>query len=308
MVRILGAVFAGALLAGLAPVGPVRHGPERSAITYAERDPEAKRVLFTRINAERTSAGLAPLVYDRLGAKVGDEFCADSAAGGWIGHWDTRGRPPYLRWAEAGGVDYHGQNVGAHSRFGAPIDEPMETLLLDSHALMMAEKPPNDGHRRTVLDPIWTHVGIGAARIDGEFRMTEEYSRHVMQWVEVPEGPVPPRGAAPFSARLPRGWNAGSVEIAFEAPPQALTPKEISRRHAYAYPPPVRTFLPRLPMGQRWAGGDQGDFAISGAGQFSLNIPIDHGRGSYYVLVFAAEGDVAGKRLSPVTAARIEAR
>ena len=28
---------------------------------------------------------------------------------------------------------------------------------------MMAEKPPDDGHRRAILDPLWTHVGIGVA-------------------------------------------------------------------------------------------------------------------------------------------------
>ena len=44
---------------------------------------------------------------------------------------------------------------------------------------MMAEKPPDDGHRQAILDPLWTHVGIGVALEGGEFRMTEEFTRHV---------------------------------------------------------------------------------------------------------------------------------
>jgi uncharacterized protein YkwD len=291
-----------------ADVAMARRGPDRSAVAYSEREPAAKAVLFRRINSERTSAGLPSLKYDLLAAKVGDAFCLDSAEGGWVGHWDTRGRPPYLRWAEEGGVDYHGQNVGAHTRIGAPIEDPAEKLLLDSHVAMMAERPPDDGHRKTVLHPMWTHVGIGFALVKGEFRMTEEYSRHVVEWVEVPARPVAPRGAARFSAKLPHGWNAGPIEIAFEPLPEPMTVREISRRHAYGYPPTIRSYLPRLSAGERWSKGSQGDFSVSRNGQLSLNIPIDHGKGNYYVLVFATLGEVAGKTLLPVTAALIEAR
>ena len=302
------AVGAIALGVSAADVALERRGIDRSFIAYLEREPAAKAVLFRRINAERTSAGLPSLIYDIFASKVGDEFCLESAAGGWVGHWDTRGRPPYLRWAEEGGVDYHGQNVGAHTRIGAPIDELAEKLLLDSHQAMMAERPPDDGHRRTVLDPNWTHVGIGFAVVLGEFRMTEEFSRHVVEWVEIPAKPVAPRGTATFSAKLPRGWNAGAVEVAFEPPAQPMNARQIARRHAYGYPPSIHNYLPRLPAGQRWSSGSQGDFPVSGSGQFSLNFPIDHGKGNYYVLLFATLGEVSGKNLSPVTAALIEAR
>ena len=291
-----------------ADVPPVRRGLDRSAVAYVEREAAAKSVLFQRINAERSSAGLSSLKYDILAAKVGDEFCSDSAAGGWVGHWDQQGRPPYLRWAAQGGVDYHGQNVGAHTRIGAPIEDSPETLLLDSHASMMAERPPDDAHRRTVLDPIWTHVGIGFALVQGEFRMTEEFSRHVVEWVEIPAHPVPARGTAIFSVKLPRGWSAGAIEIAFEPPPERMSAREIGRRHSYGYPPSIHSYLPLLPMGQRWSTGDQGDFKVAGNGQISLTIPIDHGKGNYYVLLFATQGEVSGKKLSPVTAALIEAR
>ncbi|MEO7918815.1 MAG: CAP domain-containing protein [Thermoanaerobaculia bacterium] len=285
----------------------MRRGVERSAIPYAEREPAAKAVLFRRINAERTSAGLPSLRYDLFASKVGDAFCQQSAEEGWVGHWDSRGRAPYQRWGEAGGVDYHAQNVGAHTRIGAPIDDPPEKLMLESHGAMMAERPPDDGHRRTVLDPIWTHVGIGVALVAGEFRLTEEYSRHVMEWVEVPANPVPPRGAARFSAKLPRGWSAGAVEIAYEAPVQPMSAKEIGRRHSYSYPQAIHNYMPLLPAGQRWSTGDRGDFDVRSNGQLTLDVPIDHGKGNYYVLVFATPGDVSGKKISPVTAALIEA-
>jgi uncharacterized protein YkwD len=284
-----------------------RCGPERGGTGYVERYAAAKAALFRKINAERAAVGAPPLGYDLLGARVGDDFCLDAATEGSVGHWDTRGRAPYLRWAEAGGCDYHSQNFASQSRIGDAIRESPESLLLSSHALMMAEKPPDDGHRRTVLDPIWTHAGIGAATVGGEFRMTEEFSRRVMEWIEVPAWPLPPRSRALFSARFLPGWNAGPVEIAYEPPPRPLSLREIGRRGSYQYPRTVRTFVPRLPEGLRWAGGDQGDFRIDPSGRIDVFVPLESGPGSYYVLVYAGKGAVSGKRLTPGTAARIVA-
>ena len=188
------------------PVPVVRRGGNAGAGPYAERFPEAKARLLERLNRERRAAGAPALAYDLLGASVGDAFSLDAATSRSSGHWDTAGRPPYLRWALAGGVDYHGENFSALTRTGADVDESeVSRLLLDAHAQMMAERPPDDGHRRTALDPDWTHVGFGAAAAGGEFRMVEEYSRRVALWVEVPRAPVPVRQRAPFAVRLPPG-------------------------------------------------------------------------------------------------------
>ena len=47
--------------------------------------------------------------------------------------------------------------------------------MRDSHDRFMAEKPPHDGHRQAVLDPVHTAVGIGAAITTQNFRYYEEY-------------------------------------------------------------------------------------------------------------------------------------
>ena len=284
---------------------PLRHGPERLAILYREREPEAKETLFRKINDERTAAGVPALKYDLLAAKVGDEFCLDAAANGTTGHWDLMGRAPYLRWALAGGVDYHGQNVGAVSRTGAPIrTAEVAECLMDSHARMMAERPPDDGHRRTVLDPMWTHVGIGIAAVGGEFRMTEEYSRKVATWVEIPSAPVRAGGSASFEAQLPSGWNVGAIEVMYEKPPQPLSARELARRRSYQFPPVVLKLLPVLAGGFRYSDGSAGDFRVVN-GRLKLRVPLASGTGNYYVLVYAAQGSAFGRQLSPITGALV---
>ena len=62
--------------------------------------------------------------------------------------------------------------------FGS-FDETVTELALEAHAGMLAEKPPNDGHRRTILDPAATHVGVGYAIVGGSFRMARSEERRV---------------------------------------------------------------------------------------------------------------------------------
>lgn len=294
-----------ALLLALRP--PVRHaGPDRARIPYDEPHAGPKRRLLAVINAERAEAGASPLKYDLVGAKAGDAFCREEAAHGYTGHWDLSGRAPYVRYAEAGGVDYHAENSASRSRFGGELRESVEELLLEAHRRMMEEKPPNDPHRRTVLDPIFTHVGFGVALDGGEFRMTEEYSRKVAEWVEVPAEPLRAGSAAPFAVKLPPGWEVGAVDLAWERPPRAMSAREIGQRLSYSYPGSVHSFRPQLPRGQTWRDGTSGDFPLRN-GRLALDLPLDHGAGNYVLLVFAGPAPISGRSLEPITAAVVKA-
>lgn len=290
------------------PVPTVRRGADRAATSYAERYPKAKARLLARLNEERRAAGAPPVAYDLLAARVGDAFCLDTARTRSSGHWDTAGQPPYLRWGLAGGVDYHAENFGSLTREGADVKEAeVPALLLDTHARMMAERPPEDGHRRTVLDPQWTHVGIGAAALGGEFRMAEEFSRHVVEWVEVPAGPLPAGTRAPFAVKLPAGWVLASIEVGFEAPARPMSRGEIARRGSYAYPGASQNYLARVPSDTQYPDGSRGQVDLV-RGVARADIPLLSGAGNYYVFVYAAPGSVAGRRLSPLTAALIHAK
>lgn len=291
-----------------ATVPLVRRGGSAAGAAYAERFPEEKARLFERLNRERRAAGAAPVAYDLLGASVGDAFCLDAATSRTSGHWDTAGRPPYLRWALAGGVDYHAENFSSLTRTGSVVEESeVSRLLLEAHGQMMAERPPDDGHRRTVLAPEWTHVGIGAALAGGEFRMVEEYSRRVVEWVDVPRSPVPARARAPFAMKLPPGWALVALEVGFEPAPHPMSREEIRRRGSYAYPAASQRLLARAPMNNQYSDGSRGEVDLV-RGVARVDIPLLSGPGNYYVFVFAAPGSVQGRSLSPLTAALIQGR
>jgi uncharacterized protein YkwD len=297
----------GLTLVGARGEEPRRVVMSRLAPDYAESVPAAKAELLAVINAERKAHRAPPLAYDLLGAKVGDAFCVDAARNATVGHWDLAGRAPYLRWALAGGVDNHAQNFAAERRIGFGFDEPAADLLKKAHAAFMAETPPDDGHRRTVLDPIWTHVGIGFAVVGGEMRMTEEYSRRVLEWVELPSGRVKAGRTAEVAMKLPRGWSVGAVEVAWEPFPKPLSRAEIASRGAYRLPPGVRTLRPYPPAGARWESGEPGSFHARTGGRIELSVALDRGPGHYYVVVFGAEGEALGQRLLPLAVPMVTA-
>lgn len=282
-----------------------RFGPDRAAAPYAEPELDAKAALLARINADRAAAGLSLLAYDLVAAKAGDAFCLDAARTGVMGHWDLAGRAPYDRFADAGGVDWSAENFSGVSRRGAVFRrDELVGLLLEAHGGMMAEKPPDDGHRKAILDPLWTHVGIGVALEGGEFRMTEEFTRHAAVWVEAPAGRVRAGRTVPVNVQLPRGWKLAAIEVAHERFPRPLTAKEIRKRSSYAYPKASQTLLPRLAPGFQYTNGAAGEVGVA-EGVARAKIALVSGPGSYWVLVYAAPGAAEGKALSPITAVRI---
>ncbi|MCL4822232.1 MAG: CAP domain-containing protein [Vicinamibacteria bacterium] len=271
--------------------GPVlRLGPERLAVADSPHQRELKQALFERLNADRAAHGVAPLAWEPRAARVADRFCLDAALGASFGHWDPEGRAPYVRWALAGGVDYHAENVGAYAISGGKLLAPLLELALESHAAMMAERPPHDGHRRTILDPTLTHVGIGVGAAGGQVRMAQEFTRVGFDWVEVPSGPLRAGAQARFAARPLAGREIGLVEVRFEPPPRPLHPGDGRHGAAYGYPPIARSLYPRTAVGVRYVDGSTGDFRVNADGSFETTFALDRGPGLYLVLCYLRDG------------------
>jgi uncharacterized protein YkwD len=66
---------------------------------------------------------------------------------------------------------YAGENIGENSQSGVRGGLTLESLMYN-------EKPPNDGHRRNILDKHFTYVGIDVV-IDksGRLWLTEDFAR-----------------------------------------------------------------------------------------------------------------------------------
>jgi uncharacterized protein YkwD len=295
---VAAALMAACALRG-APSHPlVRLGPDRLELPYEERRTADKQALFERINRDRLRHGIPAVAWEPRAALMGDAFCLDNALTGAFGHWDLQGRAPYLRWGLAGGVDYHAQNAASWSLPWGDIEGPVAALLLQSHEAMMAETPPDDGHRRLILDPAFTHLGIGLAVVGSQLRLTEEFTRVAFEWVAVPPHPLPAGSLASVRGRALPGWEVGLAEVRFAPLPQPLSLLEIRSRRAYAYPPAVHTLYPE-------PGSD--DLVVRRRGEAGVRFTLDRGAGHYFVLFYVRRTGERRTPWLPATAALVTA-
>jgi uncharacterized protein YkwD len=110
--------------------------------------------LIALINAERARHGLPPLVAHSILMQVALAHSQDMAAHGFFSHTNPDGLNPCQRMAQAGyDVWACGENIGA----GYPTPEMMFNMWLSS-----------PGHRRNILSPDFTEVGVGYVR-GGEY-------------------------------------------------------------------------------------------------------------------------------------------
>jgi len=125
----------------------------------------------------------------------------------------------------------------------AKFSEPFLRLALEGHEGMLRDKPPSDGHRRTILDPEATHVGVGWAAENGRFQMVQEFLVRGLARLSL-SASRSRRAGVLFEGR-PLGTSTVSfVTIAREPPPRTLSRAEASGRTSYAYPEATLSFIP----------------------------------------------------------------
>ena len=257
------------------------------------------RAEFVRlINRDRAKFGLAPVQLDAQASAVADAYCRAQIRNGTTGHFTTDGEAPYMRYSFAGGNDGVSENAAAWSANYGFGDAALYDMMRRSEAAMMAEAAPHDGHRKTILDPAATHVGIGLAWEKGEFRLTQEFVRRYVEWTR----PLPRRvaGVQPIlcSGRAVKGYDVEAITVHHEPLPQPMAAVTANAIQSYSLPNARREYLPRLKgkytrrvaggieeIREEYSDGRRGDFQVAD-GKFAFAIPLADGPGVYTVVVW----------------------
>ena len=232
-----------------APRAPVRLEVRAPKLPVSESTPSSSRptdpveaAVLDRINKDRADANLPPVAWDPAAALVAKAYTTAQVAEGTSGHFLTDGMAPYARTGFAGIFGMGSENAVAWHTTGKSFSDSAKELALSGHEDMMRETPPNDGHRRTILDPEATHVGVGYALHGGSFRMAEEFlARRLAELTIQKEG-----DALSVRGRTQAGRTLSFVTIAQEPRPEAADPR--------AGPLADDVFLPRAAVGVRSRG------------------------------------------------------
>jgi uncharacterized protein YkwD len=243
-----------------------------------------KEGIFERINRDRLLAGLPPVAWDEAASRVADAFCAQQVREATRGHFLMDGVPPYARTAFAGVFGAQSENSVSWVTTAASFNEPLLRLALKGHEEMMDEKPPQDGHRRTILDPDVTHVGVGYANANGRFQMSQEFLTRGLERLKL-VALESPRLAMRFEGKMLQTWQLEFVTIAREPSPAPLTQEEATGRTSYSYPRPTIAYVPEGTSLIRVSETDtQARIRLRSSKEFSFSFAPD--RPGLYTFVF----------------------
>lgn len=221
--------------------------------------------VWQRINADRSAAGLPPVAWDEAAARVADAFCAKQVQEQTRGHFLINGFPPYARTGLAGVFGMGSENAVAWTTSGTSFQDPPLNLALSGEESMMAEKPPADGHRRTILDPEVTHVGVGWAQGSGRFRMAQEFLVRHLARLTLEQSAGNPATVLVKGQTL-SDYRLAFVTLAHESTPRPLTRSQANARTHYEFRPPRLAFVPEGMKSLHVVGAETQDIVRVGPG------------------------------------------
>ncbi len=255
--------------------------------------------LLRLINRDRRQFGLPPVKLDPFASTVADGYARQQIRERTAGHFGLDGQSPYMRYSFAGGNDGVSENSAAWSATYSFSDRALYEMMHRSEEEMMKEVAPHDGHRRTILDPYATHVGIGLSWERGEFRIVEEFVRHYVMWTKSVPRAAMVSDKVLCSARPVQGFGVDAVTVHYEPLPEPLSAVVANKIETYSLPEKRREYLPRLGAPYRrkvasgmeeirpqYLDGRRGDFAVADDGGFSFHVPFTDGPGVYTIVVW----------------------
>src|SRR5438132_53189 len=211
--------------------------------TFAQGDGAAEETRMTlraemlrMINHDRQRSGLQPLELDPDASSVADAYCRLQIRNRTSGHFTLDGQTPYMRYSFAGGNDGLSENAAAWSANFGFSDRALLDMMRRSQEAMMSEVAPHDGHRKSILDPHATQVGVGMAWDGGEFRIAQEFIRRYIEW-----GRAVPRSASTservlFSGQPRSGYDIEAITVHHEPFPREMPASVVNGIASYALP------------------------------------------------------------------------
>ena len=226
------------------------------------------------VNRERREHRLSQLELDNFASTVAVDHARDMVEGLFLSHWGRDGQKPYHRYSLAGGSDAIQENAASYDDVSTYTLDEIEESAAQLHKAMIDEKPPNDGHRRTILYPYHTHVGFGVAVVPDHIRIVELY---ISKYVEVPQMR---RNAVPgtrltFTGKLlnPKHSIEG-IHVYYEPLPKPPSLEWLRKLRSYGLPEAHEELWPRLSYPDVYEDGTKGTIEISSRGDFRAPVTL----------------------------------
>jgi len=248
--------------------------------------------MLNYINLSREKYNVDKLELDILASRVANKMSLEAAHNNFMGHWNLNGEKPYHRYAIAGGNDHVSENAAASwssANFNNNLSSALK-LMKEAHNSFMAEKSPNDGHKKNVIEENHNFIGIGYNITGNQFRYYEEYIDRYL-YIRTDNTLLKKGMNATFSFKtLSKNLYPYSVIIYYETPLRKMTTNEINKMGSY---PDFskNTALSIWP----WELPEKNE-----DGLIIINFPVQK-KGSYYVNIFLSDKPYVNNRNASTT-------
>lgn len=251
------------------------------------------------VNRDRAKYGIKPVSSDSAVMEAGQKHADEMAIYGYLSHWNLAGKKTIQRYSESGGTDYASENVGLttiHSSktlasravFQPNLHHHFSSTDLDElENDFMTEKPPNDGHRQQILDPVHNKLGIGLsfAELEGQGRISiaQEFVNHYGEFVKIPST-LQKKISFNVAGLLPEHISLDEVKIEREPSPHPQTAAQLDRgprKSSYTGLAIIEYFAGKDPQLKIWKKKNQTRFSAL------VQVDDDWQPGLYYVLIWA---------------------
>jgi uncharacterized protein YkwD len=228
---------------------------------------DARKYMVLLINRDRQTQGLRNVTLDELATRAGQGHTDEMVEYCYHGHWSLNGKKPDQRYTEAGGRNAVAENAWFSATHGEtnssprviPVDaQPVfdKRQLEGIEASFFNEVPPNDGHRKNILNPNHTSVGIALSKASqGEewprAGCTEEFINRYGDYAPIPDSTA---SGSHFnvSGKLHAGTHLWSIDVMEEPLPKPMSVEELNQTGGYNNPTNrVATYWPIAQQGSR---------------------------------------------------------
>ena len=248
-----------------------------------QRIKEIRANILAMINEEREVEKVPPVALDDLATEVATKHAWDLIKGGFTGHWGSDGLKPYHRYSFAGGTEATAENVSSVDNNWSTKAPDLKQDTAYLHLRLYQEKPPNDGHRKTILTPEHTHVGIGVVVHERRLRMVELFiSRYVDLKPVVREAKI--GASVSFAGKVRSPYRFNNLAVHYEPLPEPPDPEWLKTPRSYGLPPDPRLLRPKLPQPLIYLDGTNGIVKVDGP-SFSCPVKLYKSTPGIYTIV-----------------------
>lgn len=255
---------------------------------------EARRYMLELINRDRMSHGLNPVTMDPIATDAGQKHAEDMAKYCYLAHWDREGKLPEQRYNEAGGTGFDEENVylGMHY-YGREPKGPMQLEenptftrkdIEDIESTYMNELPPDDGHRKNILDPDHTRVGIALAKSKTTsaevITNTQEFVNDAIKVYNLP-ATADVGASITVSGRVIGNYRFRAVTVGRDVTPSSMSVEDLRMTRSYGIPAAFATYFPR-----GYVTPEPVIFTNSGIFYVTVNLNDAGKPGLYYISVW----------------------